>query len=55
VLLRGAKRPATMRCVIHPLAVRREAPHNQRIQHTNPVINKSVTVLAADPQRIIFK
>jgi hypothetical protein len=38
---------------IHPLAVRREAPHNQRIQHTSPVTNKFAPGLAADPQHNI--
>jgi len=51
-LLPNASRPATMRCGFHPPAVRREAPHNQRIQHTSPVTNKFAPGLAADPQRI---
>ena len=54
-LLPDASRPATMRCGFHPLAVRREAPHNQRIQHTSPVTSKLAPGLAADPQRVVLR
>jgi hypothetical protein len=52
-LLPDAQRPATMRCGFHPLAVRRSAPHNQRIQQTIPLTSKLAPGLAADPRRIM--
>ena len=45
-----ARAGAFSKCIL-----RREAPHNQRIQHTSPVTNRFVPGLAADPQLIRFR
>jgi hypothetical protein len=54
-LLPDAPRPATIAAYYHPLAARRSAPHNQRMQQTIPLANKFASGLAPDPRRLSQK
>ena len=47
--------PATTGCEFHPLAVRREAPHNQRIHLTKSVHDPFGLIprFAGDPQPVM--
>jgi hypothetical protein len=47
-----ASRPEQRAADCHPLAARREAPHNKRMQQTIPPANTFASGLAPDPQRV---
>jgi len=57
LVVAGRFAPATTGCGYHPLAVRREAPHNQRIHLAKSVHDPFGLIprFAGDPQRVICK
>jgi hypothetical protein len=54
-VVEDASRPRQRAADGHPLAVRREAPHNKRLQQTSPPANTFASGLAPDPQRVRWK
>ena len=51
-VVEDASRPRQRAADGHPLAVRREAPHNKRMQQTSPPANRFASGFAPDPQRV---